>query len=150
MISAIEDAIVTRLRTALAPLPVEALSVRGQRFSHAKGGAVVLASDLSAGGVEDTGAAVQGAALTVSVVFYANTLRESAGVWALFDAARKSLLSFQPAAGASPLRLLDAQLDVGDGESWVLATRWQTLVPIAPDLDYDGGPILTRVTFEEV
>ena len=150
MLLAIESAITQRLQTALAPLPVEALPARGYLFGHGKGAAVVTLADLSAGGVEDTGASVQGAAATVEVALFARSLRDGAGVWDLFDAARRALHSYKPAPGATPLRLLSARLLDGEADTWVLMTRWQTLVPIAPDLDYDGGPLLTRVTFEEM
>jgi len=149
MLLAIESAIVDRLKTALAPLPVEALPSRGYRFSHAKGAAVVTLTELSAGGVEDTGASVQGAAATIELALFARSLRDGAGVWDLFDAARRALHSFKPAPGCTPLKLLSARLMDGEADTWVLMTRWQTLVPLAPDLDYDGGPLLTRVTFEE-
>lgn len=150
MMLAIERAIVDRLRAALAPLPVDALPSRGYRFSHARGAAVVALTDVAAGGVEDVGASVQGAAATVEVALFARSLRDGAGVWDLFEAARRALLSYKPAPGCTPLRLLSARLADGEADTWVLATRWQTLAPMAPDLDYDGGPLLTRVTFEEV
>ncbi|MEO1750720.1 Gp37 family protein [Thiofaba sp. EF100] len=150
MILAIESAIVERLKTALAPLPVEALPARGYRFTHARGAALVLASDLAAGGIEDVGAAAQGATLSVEVVLLARSLRDGAGVWDMFEAARRALLSFKPAPGCSPLALKVARLEQPADDHWALSTRWQTLIPLAPDLDYDGGPLLTRVTFEEV
>lgn len=149
MILTIESAIVDRLKRALSPLPVEALPSRGYRFTHAKGAAVVLASSLAAGGVEDTGASVQGAALTVEVALYARSLRDGAGAWDLFEASRRALQSFKPVPGSSPLRLKSARLEGGEADTWLLATQWETLVPLAPDLEYDGGPLLTRVTFEE-
>jgi len=148
MLLAIESAIVDRLKAALAPLPVEALPSRGYRFSHAKGAAVVTLTDIAAGGVEDTGASVQGAAVTIEAALFARSLRDGAGVWDLFEAARRALHSYKPAPGCTPLRLLSARLADGEADTWVLMTRWQTLVPMAPDLDYDGGPLLTRVTFE--
>jgi hypothetical protein len=149
MFLAIESAIVDRLKTAISPLPVEALPSRGYRFSHGKGAAVVTLTDIAAGGVEDAGASVQGAAVTIEAALFARSLRDGAGVWDLFEAARRALHSFKPAPGCTPLRLLSARLADGDADTWVLMTRWQTLVPLAPDLDYDGGPLLTRVTFEE-
>lgn len=148
MMLAIERAIVERLKAALAPLPVDALPSRGYRFAHAKGAAVVALTDVAAGGVEDVGAAVQGAAATIEVAIFARSLRDGAGVWDIFEAARRALLSYKPALGCTPLRLLSARLADGEADTWVLATRWQTLVPLAPDIDYDGGPLLTRVNFE--
>jgi hypothetical protein len=148
MLLAIENAIVARLKTALAPLPVDPLPSRGYRFAHAKGAAVVTLAELSAGGVEDVGASVQGAAVTIEVALFARSLRDGAGVWDLFEAARRALHSYKPAPGCTPLKLLSARLADGEADTWVLMTRWQTLVPLAPDLDYDGGPLLTRVTFE--
>jgi hypothetical protein len=148
MLLAIETAIAERLKAALAPLPVDALPSRGYRFSHAKGAAVVTLTELSAGGVEDVGASVQGAAVTIEVALFARSLRDGAGVWDLFDAARRALHSVKPAPGCTPLKLLSARLADGEADTWVLSTRWQTLAPIAPDLDYDGGPLLTRVTFD--
>lgn len=150
MILAIERAIVERLKAALAPLPVEALPSRGYRFTHAKGAAVVAAVEVGAGGVEDTGAAAQAATATFEVALFARSLRDGAGVWDLFDAARLALLSFKPAPGATPLRLLSARLMEAEADTWTLSTRWQCGLPLMPDLDYDGGPLLTRATFEEV
>lgn len=150
MILAIEQAIVARLATALAPLPVDALPARGYQFSHARGAAVVLASRLAAGGVRDTAAAVQEADLTVEVALYSRSLREGSGVWTLFDAARRSLLSWRPDPGATPLRLADARLSEMDDGVWLLATAWQTRIPLIPDLEVGSGPLLTRVTYEEV
>jgi hypothetical protein len=148
MFLAIENAIVGRLKTAISPLPVEALPSRGYRFSHGKGAAVVALTELSAGGVEDVGASVQGAAVTIEVALFARSLRDGAGVWDLFEAARRALHSFKPAPGCTPLKLLSARLMDGEADTWVLMTRWQTLAPLAPDLEYDGGPLLNHVTFE--
>jgi hypothetical protein len=148
MILAAEQAIVARLKAALAPLPVEALPSRGYRFASGKGAAVVSAMALDAGGVEDAGASVQGAVLTVEVALFARSLRDGAGVWDLFEAARRALLSFKPAPGATPLMLRSARLLDAEADTWTLSTQWQTRLPLAPDLDYDGGPLLTRVTFE--
>ncbi|MEW5790031.1 MAG: Gp37 family protein [Pseudomonadota bacterium] len=150
MLLAAERAIVERLKTALDPLPVEALPARGYRFSHAKGAAVVAAVELSAGGVEDTGASAQSATATFEVALFSRSLRDGAGVWDLFDATRLALLSFRPEAGVTPLRLQSARLMEAEADTWTLATRWQCLLPLIPDLDYDGGPLLARVTFEEV
>jgi hypothetical protein len=148
MLLAIEGAITSRLKAALAPLPVESLPARGYQFGHGKGAAVVSLTELSAGGVEDVGASVQDAAVTIEVALFARSLRDGAGVWDLFDAVRRVLHSYKPAPGCTPLKLLSARLADGEADTWVLMTRWQTLVPLAPDLDYDGGPLLTRVTFE--
>lgn len=150
MILAIERAIVERLAAALSPLPVEALPSRGYRFTHAKGAAVVAAVEVSAGGVEDTGASIQSATASFEVALFARSLRDGAGVWDLFDATRLALLSYRPAAGVTPLRLQSARLADAEADTWTLITRWQCLLPLIPDLDYDGGPLLTRVTFEEV
>lgn len=150
MLLAAERAIVERLKTALDPLPVEALPARGYRFSHAKGAAVVAAVELSAGGVEDTGASAQSATATFEVALFSRSLRDGAGVWELFDATRLALLSFTPVPGATPLRLHSARLADVDADTWALVTRWQCLLPLIPDLDYDGGPLLTRLTFKEV
>lgn len=150
MILAIESAIVERLKTALSPLPVEALPPRGYRFTHAKGAALVLAHGLSAGGVEDVGAAAQGATLTIGVVLMSRSLRDGSGAWDMFEAQRRALHSFKPAPGATPLALKGARLEANEEGVWTLGCDWQTLIPLAPDLDYDGGPLLTRVTFEEV
>ncbi|MCX8016618.1 MAG: Gp37 family protein [Rhodocyclaceae bacterium] len=149
MILTIERAMVERLAAALAPLPVEALPARGYRFTHAKGAALVLAQGIAAGGVEDVGAAAQGAVLTVGVVLMSRSLRDGAGVWDLFEASRRALQSLKPAAGASPLMLKSARLEAGEEGVWTLGCDWQTLIPLAPDMGYDGGPLLTRVTFEE-
>jgi len=150
MVIAIEQAIVSRLATALAPLPVDALPARGYQFSHARGAAVVLASRLAAGPSRDTAVSVQEAELTVEVALYGRSLREGGGVWTLFDAARRSLLSWRPEPGATPLRLADARITEMDDGVWLLATAWQTRIPLVPDLDAGSEPLLTRVTYEEI
>lgn len=150
MILAIERAMVERLKAALSPLPVEALPSRGYRFTHARGAAVVAAAEVAAGGVEDTGASAQTATASFEVALFARSLRDGAGVWDLFDAVRLALLSYRPAAGVTPLRLQSARLMDAEADTWTLITRWQCALPLAPDLEYDGGPLLTRATFEEV
>ena len=149
MILAIERAIVERLAGALAPLPVDPLPAQGYRFTHAKGAALVMAHALDAGGVEDVGEAIQGAVLTVGVVLMSRSLRDGAGVWDLFQASRIALQSHKPAPGASPLRLKSARVESGEDGVWRLGCDWQTLIPLAPDLDYTTGPLLTRAAFEE-
>lgn len=150
MILAIESAIVARLKDALAPLPVDPLPAQGYRFTHARGAALVLAQGVAAGGVEDVGAAVQGGALTVGVVLMSRSLRDGSGAWDLFEASRRALQSFKPAPGASPLALQSARLEAQDDGVWRVFCDWQTLIPLAPDLEYEGGPLLTTLTFEEV
>jgi hypothetical protein len=149
MVLAIERAVVDRLKGALTPLPVEPLPARGYRFSHAKGAAVVAASDIAAEPVGDVGATVQGATLTLEVALFARSLRDGAGAWDLFEATRRALLSFKPAPGATPLRLVTARLSEAEADTWVLVTRWACGVPMVADLDYEGGPLLTRVHFVE-
>ena len=150
MILSIEAAIVARLKAALAPLPVDPLPVAGYRFTHAKGAALVLAHGVAAGGVEDVGAAVQGGVLTVGVVLMSRSLRNGAGAWDLFEAHRRALQSFRPAPGASPMSLKSARLEAQDDGVWRLVCDWQTLIPLAPDLEYESGPLLTAFTFEEI
>lgn len=150
MMLAVERAVVQRLAGALAPLPVDALPARGYRFTHAKGAAVVLAAGLTAGGAQDTHAAVQTGALTLEVVLFARSLRDGTGVWALFEAARLALLSLHAAPGVSPLRLADARLADAEGDAWQLVTHWVCQVPLIPDLEYDGGPLLKVANFEDV
>lgn len=148
-----ESAIATRLAAALTPRPVDVLPDKGYRFADPRGSAVVFASELSAGDVQEAGSSIQTAVATFDVVLFARSLRGGAGVWDLFDAARRALLSFKPCPGATPLRLKSAKLldaEASDTENWTLITQWQCLLPLIPDLDYDGGPLLTRVTFEEV
>jgi hypothetical protein len=147
MLLAIERAVVERLGRTLAPLPVEALPSHGYRFGHAKGSAVVALTEVSASGVEDVGASVQRAQATLEVVLFARSLRDGAGVWDLFGAARRALLSWTPVPGATPLRVLSARLQDGEADTWILVTRWQTIVPLAPDLDDASGPRVTRVTW---
>jgi hypothetical protein len=150
MILEIERAIVDRLKTALSPLPVDPLPARGYRFTHAHGAAVVLASRLTASEVRDTRAAIQEAELVVEIALYARSLRDGAGVWPMFEAARRALLSWTPAPGATPLRLAEARLaDMEDGV-WALACEWRTRIAMVPDLEAGAGPLLSRVTFEEV
>jgi hypothetical protein len=149
MILAVERAVVDRLKAALAPLPVDALPARGYRFSHAKGAAVVAASDIAAEPVGDVGASVQGATLTLEVALFARSLRDGAGVWDLFEVTRRALLSFKPAPGATPLRLLTARLADAEADTWMLVTRWACGIPMVADLDYEGGPLLTEVHFVE-
>lgn len=148
MILQLERAAVERLRAALQPLPVDALPARGYRFTHAKGAAVVLASDLSASDPDDVGAAVQEVRLTLEVALFARSLRDGAGVWDLFEAARRALHSQRLAPGATPLRLLDARVQEGEGEVWTLLTRWASTLPLIPDLEYEGGPLLVQAIFE--
>lgn len=148
MILQLERAAVERLRQALHPLPVDALPVRGYRFTHAKAAAVVLASDLTAADPDDIGAAVQAARLTLEVALFARSLRDGAGVWDLFEATRRALHSQRLVLGATPLRLLDARLQEGEGDAWTLLTRWASTLPLIPDLEYEGGPLLVQAIFE--
>lgn len=147
MMLAIERAVVQRLQAALAPLPVDALPQRGYRFAHAKGAATVLALQLQAASAQDTQASVQQGLLTLEVVLYARSLRDGTGVWALFEAARLALQSMHAAPGVTPLRLADATLQEAEGDAWVLLTHWQCRVPLIPDLEYDGGPLLALADF---
>jgi hypothetical protein len=41
--------------------------------------------------VEDVGASVQGAVVTIEAALFARSLRDGAGVWDLFEAARRAL-----------------------------------------------------------
>lgn len=147
MVLAIERAVVERLAAALAPMPVEAFPHQGYVFGAARGAALVMATDLVCPDVDDVGTAVQTGTLTLEVVILSRHLRDGAGVWEMFGAARTVLLGCRPAPGATPLRLAAARLDSQDDGVWALATRWQTSIPLVPVGDDAGsGPSLMRIT----
>jgi len=150
MILDIERAIVERLATALAPLPVQALPARGYRFDHAKGAAVVAAARVAGSAVRDTAVSIQEAEASFDVTLLSRSLRDGAGAWDLFEAVRIALLSWRPIPGATPLWLLDAQLDGVDADAWIVKSRWATRIPLIPDLQAGSAPLLTRVTLEEI
>lgn len=145
----IEQALVERLNDALNPLPVEPLPEKQWKFTHPKGAALVMWSGAQGDQTVDIYIQAQPAVLTYTVVLFARSLRNAAGLYPMWAATRQALIGFQP-NGLKPMRLVNVRFgDVEDTSVWTLVSTWQTEAMYMADENPDVGPLLKQLTFDE-
>ena len=143
----IEDDIVEKLKPALAPLPVEAVSDK-PIFINKEGDALVMLVGMRPKGKvsQALNTSVQEITLTYEVYLRSRSLRNHTGLYPMLNAAMQALIGFRPGA-AQHLTLANSAFgDHVDGVwSWILSLETDTL--LVPCLETADGPLFESATF---
>lgn len=144
----IENAIVSRLQQALAPLPVEALPNRGYKFMQEKGACVVAVSSVEA--KANSVSQRQNATVYIDVALFSRSLRGGFGCWDMFEVVRSALQGWVPHQGCGPLYLVSAKMTEPSTDTWLLLCRFSTDVVLVAEKDIETLPLLRRITIDEM
>lgn len=146
----IETALVDRLKTALAPLPVEPLPDKQWNFTHPKGSALVMWSGGDPEKTVDTQIPAQPVTLSYEVLLLSRSLRDGTGLYPMWTATRTALLGWKPLPGLLPLSLARVRPQGYEDGAWRLVCTWSTQAMYVADDAGDIGPLLKKLEFEEI
>ncbi len=143
----IESAIVEKLKPALAPLPVEAVSEK-THLVHAFGDALVMLTGMRPKTQSRAlNTSLQEITLTYEVYLRSRSLRNHTGLYPMLAASLQALVGFRPAFG-QPLTMANSSSAGQDDGVWAWSLNLETDTLLAPCLEVAAdGPLFKSATF---
>lgn len=143
----IEDAIVEKLRSALTPLPVAALTDK-PNFIHKQGDALVMLVGMRPKNKNSQAlnTSLQEITLTYEVYLRSRSLRNHTGLYPMLNASMQALIGFRPGA-AQHLTLANSAFDNHEDGVWSWVLSLETDTWLVPCLETADGPLFDSATF---